>query len=131
MDMSRIHSKDTQPELRVRSLLHRMGFRFRLHRKDLPGSPDIVLPKHGLVIFVHGCFWHRHEKCKGASQPKTHMEFWQAKLERNMRRDQINERRLVALGWRVLTIWECQTRDLKWLFEILSEALLEADGATL
>lgn len=121
--MASIKSKDTRPEKRVRSLLHAMGFRFRIHRKDLPGTPDIVLPRYSTVIFVHGCFWHRHEGCKDCRLPKTNAEKWSAKFEANAIRDRNNIQQLENLGWRVLIVWECQTRDLeglsKWLFEEL------------
>ncbi|HOX49912.1 MAG TPA: DNA mismatch endonuclease Vsr [Fibrobacteria bacterium] len=108
--MSRIRGKDTKPELVVRSLLHRMGFRFRLHRRDLPGSPDIVLPRLGVVVFVHGCFWHRHHRCKGATTPKSNADFWQDKFAANVERDKRNRRDLRRLGWKVVVVWEC---DLK------------------
>ena len=109
--MSRIRGKDTKPELRVRSQLHRMGYRFRLHRKDLPGRPDIVLPKYDTVIFVHGCFWHRHKGCRFAYTPKTRVEFWETKFEQNVRRDRRNEAALRKRGWRIIRIWECRTGD--------------------
>ncbi|MCB9497436.1 MAG: DNA mismatch endonuclease Vsr [Fibrobacteria bacterium] len=106
--MSRIRGRDTKPEIAVRSILHRMGYRFRLHGRDLPGSPDIVLPGRGTVVFVHGCFWHRHKRCKGATTPKTNVGFWTAKFEANVARDVSNRRDLRKLGWRVMTVWECQ-----------------------
>ena len=109
-NMSRIRSKNTKPELIVRSLLHRMGFRFRINRKDLPGKPDIVLPKYKTVIFVHGCYWHRHPGCKGATTPKTSAkgpEFWQKKFHDNVQRDRRSQRALRQLGWRVIVVWEC------------------------
>jgi DNA mismatch endonuclease, patch repair protein len=106
--MSRIRSRDTKPELAVRSLLHSMGYRFRLHRKDLPGSPDIVLPKYQTAIFVHGCFWHRHRGCPLAYTPKTRTEFWLKKLNANVARDKKATRNLRKEGWRVLTVWECE-----------------------
>ncbi len=109
--MSRIRNKDTKPELVVRRLLHSMGYRFRLHRCDLPGRPDIVLPRHGVCIFVHGCFWHIHRNCKAARIPKTQRTWWQKKLEGNASRDKRNAAVLRQLGWRVLTIWECQTNN--------------------
>ena len=109
-NMSAIKSKNTKPEIAVRKLLHSMGYRFRLHRKDLPGSPDIVLPKYKTVIFVHGCFWHRHENCKYATTPKTRPAFWESKFNENIRRDRTNHNNLIKLGWKVLVIWEC---DLK------------------
>ena len=107
--MSRIRAKDTKPELVVRRLLHAMGYRFRLHRRDLPGSPDIVLPRHGVCIFVHGCFWHLHRNCKSARIPKTKRAWWRKKLEGNAARDKRHAAALRRLGWRVLTVWECQT----------------------
>jgi len=107
--MSRIRGADTKPELVVRSALHRAGFRFRLHGRSLPGRPDIVLPKYGTVIFVHGCFWHRHG-CRLASEPRTRRDFWRAKFAANVARDSRNARALRALGWRVLTVWECALR---------------------
>ncbi len=108
--MARIRSKDTKPEIMVRSCLHRMGFRFSLRRKDLPGSPDIVLPKHRTVVFVHGCFWHQHKGCKSSHIPKTRIAFWKKKFEANVRRDQKVMRQLRALGWSPVVIWECQAK---------------------
>ena len=107
-NMAQIRGKDTGPERLVRSLLHRAGYRFRLHVKDLPGKPDIVLPRYGTVIFVHGCFWHRHPGCKGATTPKTHRKFWADKFARNVANDRRHVRRLRRLGWRVIIVWECQ-----------------------
>ena len=107
--MSRIRGKDTKPELVVRRLLHAMGYRFRLHRRDLPGRPDIVLPRHSVCIFVHGCFWHLHSKCEDARIPKTRTAWWRKKLEGNAACDKRHAAALRRLGWRVLTIWECQT----------------------
>ncbi len=109
-NMSRIRSKDTKPELIVRSLLHRMGYRFRLHRKDLPGKPDIVLPKYKTVIFVHGCFWHRHKGCKGRTTPSTNKEYWDKKFLRNIEKDKANRRDLKKAGWKVIVIWECESK---------------------
>ena len=108
--MSRIKGRNTKPERVVRSLLHRMGYRFRLHRTDLPGKPDIVLPKYKSVIFVHGCFWHRHKDCKFAYTPKSRTDFWIKKLESNANRDQKIIGELTALGWKVITVWECDLR---------------------
>ena len=108
--MSLVRSKNTKPELLVRSLLHRMGYRFRLHRKDLPGSPDMVLPKYRTAIFVHGCFWHQHSGCKKATLPNQNAEFWREKFERNVRRDENAQRRLREMGWRVLVLWECEVK---------------------
>jgi DNA mismatch endonuclease (patch repair protein) len=108
--MSKVRGKDTQPELIVRRKLHELGGRFRLHRRDLPGSPDIVMPSRNVALFVHGCFWHRHENCKMASMPKTRQDFWREKFDANMARDQRNMTDLERLGWRVEVIWECETR---------------------
>ncbi len=107
-NMSRIRSRDTQPEIRLRSLLHLAGFRFRLHKKGLPGRPDIVMTKHRTVIFVHGCFWHRHSACKNATTPSTRREFWENKFTANVSRDARNRTELEAAGWRVLIVWECE-----------------------
>jgi DNA mismatch endonuclease (patch repair protein) len=109
--MSAIRSKNTNPETVVRSLLFALGYRYRLHRKDLPGKPDIILKKHNTVIFVHGCFWHQHKECKRANIPKSNKKYWIPKLERNVERDKINKRELNRLGWNVITIWECETKD--------------------
>lgn len=106
--MSRVKSENTKPELSVRSALHRMGYRFRLHRKDLPGRPDIVLPKHRTAIFVHGCFWHQHPDCRKATVPVKNSAFWEAKLKRNKGRDEQAERSLRELGWNVVVVWECE-----------------------
>ena len=111
-NMSRIRSKDTSSEMKVRSILHRLGYRYRLHRKDLPGKPDIVLPKYKTIVFVHGCFWHRHQGCKFVYTPKSHIDFWKRKFDENIRRDEKVADELIKLGWRVLTIWECQVVDL-------------------
>lgn len=109
--MSRIKDRNTKPELIVRSLIHRMGYRYRLHGKELPGRPDLVFTKKRKVIFVHGCFWHRHEGCRLARLPKSRLDFWRPKLEANAERDKEVERRLTELGWKVLTIWECEVKD--------------------
>jgi len=105
--MSRIASKDTRPEIYVRSALHRWGYRFRLRRKDLPGKPDLVLPKYGIAVFVHGCFWHSHD-CKRGKRPSSNIEFWEEKLDRNLARDQATEKALEELGWTVWIIWQCE-----------------------
>jgi DNA mismatch endonuclease, patch repair protein len=112
--MSNIRGKNTQPELIVRSLVHRLGLRFRLHGKGLPGRPDLVLSRHRTVILVHGCFWHRHS-CGLAAVPRTRPEFWAAKFDANVRRDARNKAALEALGWRVVEVWECEVRDLESL----------------
>lgn len=109
--MARIRRRDTVPELAVRHIAHRMSLRFRLQRKDLPGCPDLVFPKHRLAVFVHGCFWHRHEGCRYASTPKSRITFWREKFVANVARDARQEAALRALGWRVLVIWQCETRD--------------------
>ena len=108
--MRRIRKVDTKPELTVRRIAHRLGYRFRLHRRDLPGTPDLVFPRQRKVIFVHGCFWHQHSCRLGAKQPSTNAAYWLPKLARNVERDRQARRRLEDDGWRVLVIWECQTR---------------------
>jgi DNA mismatch endonuclease (patch repair protein) len=107
--MAGIGPRHTQPELVVRRLLHRLGFRFRLHRTGFPGRPDLVLPRYGVMIFVHGCFWHRHQGCSNCTMPKTRTNFWVSKFDQNMARDIRTTRALRRSGWRVITIWECQT----------------------
>ena len=109
--MSRVKGKNTKPEMIVRSLCHQMGLRFRLHRRDLPGTPDLVFPKYNLCIFVHGCFWHRHIGCKYASMPKSRENFWLVKFDTNINRDYQNTNKLKLLDWRVEVIWECETKD--------------------
>lgn len=109
--MSMIKGKDTKPEMAVRSVCHEMGLRYRLHRKDLPGTPDLVFPKHQLCIFVHGCFWHRHPGCKYAYTPKSRLDFWLTKFTRNVQRDLTVQEALQALGWKVVIVWECHTKD--------------------
>ena len=109
--MRAVGRKDTAPELAVRRLLHRLGYRFRLHRRDLPGTPDVVLPGRRTVVFVHGCFWHGHEGCRGGRTPKTNTAFWRDKIARNKERDARKEAELRAGGWDVVTVWECETRD--------------------
>jgi DNA mismatch endonuclease (patch repair protein) len=109
--MSRIRGKDTEPEKRVRSLLHTRGFRFSLHRKDLPGKPDIVLPRYRTVVQVQGCFWHGHS-CREGRRPRSNREYWNAKLDRNKRRDALNARLLRRLGWRRIVVWECEVKKV-------------------
>ena len=116
-NMSRIRSNDTTPELVVRSFLFRQGFRFRLHVKNLPGHPDIVLPKYKTVVEVRGCFWHRHPGCRQATTPSTNAEFWQEKFKRNVERDRNTEKQLKELGWNLIVVWEC---------ELKKEGVLEA-----
>ncbi len=113
--MARIGAKDTRPELAVRQLLHRLGYRYRLHRQDLPGRPDICFVGRRKVIFVHGCFWHRHEGCRRTTTPKTRTSFWNDKFERNIARDRVNLSDLGRLGWEALVVWECETIDLEAL----------------
>lgn len=123
-NMSRIRGRDTRPELRLRSLLHRAGFRFRLHAKQLPGRPDVVLPKYRTVIFVHGCFWHRHPGCRNATIPSTRREFWQEKFDSNVSRDARNQAALEAAGWTVLTVWECELKaDAESIIRLLAGEL--------
>lgn len=125
-NMSRIRSRDTTPERVVRSVLHRMGYRFRLHAKELPGHPDIVLPRHSTVVLVHGCFWHQHPRCRFAYTPKTRQSFWQCKFKENKERDARARQRLRNLGWRVVTVWECQTGDAQPLAARLRRLLTPA-----
>ena len=115
--MAAIKSKNTKPEIVVRKMLYALGYRFRLHRKDLPGSPDIVLPKYKKVIFVHGCFWHRHENCKYASTPKTRKEFWNKKFTTNIERDIQIQEKIKNIDWRSVVIWECETKNIENLKE--------------
>ncbi len=122
-NMSRIRGKDTKPELIVSSHLHKMGFRFRLHRKDLPGKPDIVLPKYKTVIFVHGCFWHRHKNCKYSYNPKSRKEFWREKFEGNVERDKRNRKKLSSLDWKAVVLWECQITDNAKLQQLIRKSL--------
>lgn len=122
-NMSRIRSQDTRPELAVRRFLHKCGFRYRLHRKDLVGSPDIVLPKHRVVLFVHGCFWHRHVGCARATTPKTNVQFWQDKFAKTVDRDHRAETALNAQGWDVQVIWECRTKSDDSLRDALAPIL--------
>ena len=123
--MSLIKAKNTKPELIVRRMLHRMGFRFRLHRRDLPGSPDLVFPRRRKIVFVHGCFWHRHPDpaCPLARLPKTRLDFWLPKLERNRARDLDKQAELRAMGWRIQVVWECELRDREQLENALREFL--------
>jgi len=114
-NMRQIRNKNTAPEVLTRSLMHALGLRFRLHRKNLPGSPDIVLAKYRIVVFVHGCYWHRHPGCKYASTPKTNTAFWQRKFTQNVSRDIESCIKLKRLGWKVLIIWQCETKDIEKL----------------
>lgn len=123
--MSRIKNKNTQPEIIIRSLLHKLGYRFRLHRRDLPGIPDIVLPKYKTAIFVHGCFWHRHSGCKFAYSPKSRVQFWEKKFERNVSVQKKAENELDQMGWRVFVIWECELANLELVMQKLTLFLKE------
>lgn len=122
-NMSRIRGKNTSPELIVRRLLHRMGYRFRLHVKNLPGKPDIVLPKYKTVIFVHGCFWHRHKGCKNCTTPTNRRQFWLKKLNGNAARDDVHRRALRKLGWNSITFWECQIEDTRRIEKLASKVV--------
>ena len=121
--MRQVQSRDTKPELLVRSLAHRLGYRFRLHQRTLPGAPDLVFSSRRKVIFVHGCFWHGHPCRRGARPPKTNAEYWFTKISRNKERDKRHRRQLRQLGWSVLILWECQLRDQKKLAARLSRFL--------
>ncbi len=119
--MRAVKGRDTTPELRVRRAAHALGLRFRLHRKDLPGSPDLVFPSRRVALFVHGCFWHGHDCPRGARVPATNTAYWTAKIARNMARDAKSAADLKAAGWRPLILWECQIRDGAWLTRFLRE----------
>jgi len=121
--MSRVRGRNTRPEMLVRRLLHSLGYRYRLHRSDLPGRPDLTFPGRKVVIFVHGCFWHRHAKCKKATTPASNRDYWLAKFRQNKMRDRRKQRELEKLGWRVVVVWECETADLKSLGERLCSEL--------
>ncbi len=121
--MSRVKAKDTKPELSVRRLAHGLGYRYRLHRRDLPGSPDLVFPGRRKALFVHGCFWHRHQGCRKTTMPKTRAKFWQRKFDDNVRRDERVIAALRDLGWDVLVVWECETSDENLLRRTLIEFL--------
>lgn len=129
-NMAAIRGKNTKPELRARSLLHRAGYRFRLHRTDLPGRPDIVLPGRRVVIVVHGCFWHRHG-CSRSTLPRTRGDWWEAKLNRNVERDRQNQQDLEALGWRMVVVWECELRNEAALLARLDTELRGSCSPTL
>lgn len=123
--MAGIRGSDTRPEIKVRKLLHKHGFRYRLHSRKLPGRPDIVLPRYRLCIFIHGCYWHRHPGCKYATTPRSREEFWRLKFQQNIDRDTKNRKALLEQGWRVFEIWECGIRrpepDLAWLLEAVPD----------
>ena len=120
--MARVRGRDTAPEIVVRKILHGLGYRFRLHRRDLPGTPDIVLPSRRRIIFVHGCFWHAHG-CSIGKPPKSHIAYWKRKFRQNRRRDMRNYRLLRKAGWGVLTIWQCEIKDVNQLSARLSSTL--------
>ena len=122
-NMSQIRGANTRPEMAVRSLLHKMGYRFRLHRKDLPGRPDIVLPRRRTAILVHGCYWHRHEGCRLAYTPKSNRDFWESKFKENVNRDERNILGLHKLDWQVNVIWECETKNPDALAERLAREI--------
>lgn len=115
-NMSAVKNKNTRPELFVRSIMHKSGYRYSLHRPDLPGKPDLVLPKYNTVIFVNGCFWHSHRNCKKAELPKSNVDFWRHKIKSNVERDKKNYSDLLELGWRVLVIWSCSCQKKKFTF---------------
>jgi DNA mismatch endonuclease, patch repair protein len=121
--MARVRSKNTRPEMVVRKLVFALGYRYRLHKRNLPGCPDLVFAPRGKVIFVHGCFWHRHSRCNLARLPKSRIDFWVPKLEGNRRRDERNKRALAREGWKVLTIWECQLGDADRLSAVIRRFL--------
>lgn len=123
--MSRVKSKDTKPEVRVRRLVHSLGYRYRLHSRKLPGCPDLVFGGRRKAIFVHGCFWHRHPGCKNTRLPKSKLDFWKSKLEENRKRDLRNQETLRQLGWEYLVVWECETRDVERLTKKIVEFLEE------
>jgi DNA mismatch endonuclease, patch repair protein len=122
--MSRVRGKNTSPEMRVRRVAHALGLRFRLHRRDLPGKPDLVFPKYRVALFVHGCFWHRHPGCRKTTDPKSREDYWQAKFSDNVERDARVAMQLGELGWRVGTIWECESKSDEVIVEKL-KALIE------
>jgi DNA mismatch endonuclease (patch repair protein) len=127
-NMSKIRSKDTLPEIRIRKALWRMGYRYRLYYKLLPGKPDIVITKQKIVVFVHGCFWHRHENCIEASRPKTNSEYWETKIQKTIERDKKHQAEIQMAGWKVIIIWECNVKNdiddnVKMLNDILTEVL--------
>jgi DNA mismatch endonuclease (patch repair protein) len=111
--MKSVRSRDTKPEMAIRRLIYSLGYRYRLHRNDLPGNPDIVFPGKKKVIFIHGCFWHGHHCARGRRRPKTNSEYWNKKLDRNIERDEKNQKLLCKDGWKVLVLWECQVKDLQ------------------
>lgn len=126
--MSRVRGKDSAPEMKLRRLVHGMGFRYRLHVRELPGKPDLVFPSKRAVIFMHGCFWHRHEACKLARLPKSKLDFWRTKLEANKERDLLHKRQLRELGWRVLVVWECEMSNIQQVATRVRDFLRMQEG---
>lgn len=126
--MSRIRNKNSDPEMKLRRLIHSMGFRYRLHVKGLPGTPDLVFPSRRAIIFMHGCFWHRHEGCKLARLPKSKLDYWQPKLEANKTRDLMQQQQLRDLGWRLLVVWECEMVYTERVATIVRNFLCESEG---
>lgn len=125
-NMSAIKGKNTSPEMIVRKALFSHGFRYRLHVSALPGKPDIVLPKYKTVIFVHGCFWHRHEGCRYATTPESNRDFWLEKLTANVQRDQMNYQKLQSMGWKIVLVWECELKSANWsnnLFSAITQSI--------
>lgn len=127
--MRSVGSKDTKPEMQVRRLLHAHGFRFRLHREDLPGKPDIVFPGRRKIIFVHGCFWHQHPSCPHAARPSSNSDYWRRKLDRNVQRDAETQVKLAGMGWTTFVVWECQVRDQAELLRRAADFLGSAAAA--
>jgi len=124
LNMSKIKSKDTLPEIRLRKALWRIGYRYRLHYKSLPGKPDIVIPKYKIVIFVHGCFWHRHKNCIEASRPKTNSEYWETKINKNIERDKKHQKEIKKTGYKIIIIWECMVKkDIEENIKLLEKLL--------
>lgn len=127
-NMSRVRDRDTKPELAVRSAIHRMGFRFRLRRRDLPGNPDIVLPRHKKIVLVHGCFWHQHPGCSAAKRPSSNKDFWEEKLDQTVARDNKNLAQLRELGWGPLVLWQCEVEKAVDLYQKLRSFLMTPSG---
>lgn len=121
--MAQVKGRNTKPEILVRSIIHGLGFRYRKIKYDLPGNPDIVLPKYKTVVFVHGCFWHQHSKCRGRRIPKSNVDYWVRKLQRNVLRDADAKKKLKAMGWKVIVVWECETRDPHKMEKVLGKSL--------
>ena len=123
--MAAVHSRDTKPEMAVRRIVHALGYRYRLHDSSLPGRPDLVFPSRGKLIFVHGCFWHRHPKCKYTTMPKSRTAFWELKFSANVGRDRRTQRELKKLGWMLLTVWQCELKNPEKLTERLDDFLAD------